>query len=110
MYCGSNAHNVRYDLFIILLLQKMFSVTFYTWFLVFWDQTWGIKMIRGGGGGGARAPLVLLVAHLSYLRPPVFQSHEGGSLNCPKTPPGWRLFPFICRRQDARAIYRTPLE
>lgn len=69
-------------------------------------STWGIKGTQERGVG----LLVLLVAHLSYLRLLVFSSHEGGSLNCPKTPPGWRLFPFICTGEDARAIYRTPLE
>ena len=65
----------------------------------------------GGGGGGGWGLSSLWycwwpIYHISALQ--CFGSHEGGSLNCPKTAPGWRLFPPLSAgRQDTRAIYRT---
>lgn len=58
---------------------------------------------RDKGGGGDR--LLLLVAHL--LSPP---SHEGGSLNCFKTPPAGAFFPYLQETRQTRAIFSKSKE
>lgn len=44
------------------------------------------------------------IYHISALQ--CFGSHEGGSLNCPQTAPGWRLFALILQEATQAAGFR----
>lgn len=86
-------------------LLKLCFATFHTCFWVFCDQTPADMRDPGGEKRGVELLQYCWwpIYHISALQ--CFGSHEGGSLNCPKTASGWRLFPRICRRRDTRAIY-----
>lgn len=67
----------------ILWRRGAFSVTFthaFGWLWTTWKQN--TKKDKEGGGGGQGSP-VLLVAHLSYLLPPVFQLPWGRLFKLP---------------------------
>lgn len=67
-----------------------------------------MKDSEGGrvGGGGWRAPSSCWwpIYHISALQ--CFGSHEGGSLNCPKTAAGWRLFPSLSAGDKTHVLFQ----